>query len=440
MSIVPWRSALHILPHAFPILIALGLLSLLTACSPSSTVNVIGYEIEKRLGAFPPEPVSAARGEITGRVIAPDGTPIEGATALVALRTGTPYTATTAADGMYTITNVPPGQYVSAFVAPGYAENTLADWLGFPRVLPVHIDETTQAPVATLEPYQPPPLPAPLPEAVSLDLRIEFEAEANYPPDSRARAYAFHFTHDGHVIDNLRLYLPLDLEPDERLPMLFMIYPTHSDAWQDVSVAYAAQGYAFVAVAPIEAHGLEIDAHAQDARIAFHLAKEGHLHPQIDHERIIALGGSFSSAILHRFLRNETDAVDAWVNVGGISNALTGAAEFYRGELEMPPDFEFAIPALGPANIYPLDFLRFSPVYTPHHLPPTFIVHTAADRIATIDQAYQLEAALEAAGIAVETFYYEDDSHYLMIGDDITEASMQVYEEILGYIEAQLSP
>ncbi|MEZ4556632.1 MAG: hypothetical protein R2854_09350 [Caldilineaceae bacterium] len=63
-----------------------------------------------------------------------------------------------------------------------------------------------------------------------------------------------------------------------------------------------------------------------------------------------------------------------------------------------PPDYRFAIPALGNPSRDPAAFLRFSPLYDVHSLPPTLLIHTAADEIIPIDQAYALEAALRAPG------------------------------------------
>lgn len=115
-----------------------------------------------------------------------------------------------------------------------------------------------------------------------------------------------------------------------------------------------------------------------------------------------ALGGSFSSAILIRLLRDvDSDKgegeIVAWVSVGGIANAFTGTADFYAGRIEMPPQYRLLIPALGPANLYPLAFLRYSPVYVASEFPPTMIVHTAADRIIPISQAEELEAQSRSA-------------------------------------------
>ena len=154
----------------------------------------------------------------------------------------------------------------------------------------------------------------------------------------------------------------------------------------------------------------------------------------------MALGGSFSSAILIRLLRDvDSDKgegeIVAWVSVGGIANAFTGTADFYAGRIEMPPQYRLLIPALGPANLYPLAFLRYSPVYVASEFPPTMIVHTAADRIIPISQAEELEAQLRRAKIPVEAFYYDDVSHYLQIGDDMTAAGTEMFWRILKFIE-----
>jgi dipeptidyl aminopeptidase/acylaminoacyl peptidase len=271
--------------------------------------------------------------------------------------------------------------------------------------------------------------------AVQLTITAAYTIATNFPPHAQARVQAFQFTHKGAVVDTLRLYLPLDVQPEQRFPLLFMIYPTNADNWWPVSVAFASQEYALVAISPIAARGVEIDSHAQDARIAFALARQGALGSHIASDKAIALGGSFSSPILHRFLRDEGEEVAGWVNVGGVSNAFSGAADFYAGKLEMPPQFELVIPALGPPNLYPLTFLRYSPVYTAAQLPATLIIHTAADRITPIDQAYQLEEALRAAGAPVEVFYYEDVSHYLQIGDDLTEAGAEMFYRILDFVK-----
>ena len=149
----------------------------------------------------------------------------------------------------------------------------------------------------------------------------------------------------------------------------------------------------------------------------------------------VALGGSFSSAIVNRLLRDERDQFAAWLTLGGISNAFTGSADFYAGRLTLPERFRLVIPALGPANIYPLPFLYFSPVYTASHLPPTMIIHTDVDKIIPIGQAYEMEKALRAAGVPVDVLYYEDVSHYLQIGEDLTESGEDMFWQVLTFLE-----
>ncbi|MDE0310894.1 MAG: prolyl oligopeptidase family serine peptidase, partial [Caldilineaceae bacterium] len=110
---------------------------------------------------------------------------------------------------------------------------------------------------------------------------------------------------------------------------------------------------------------------------------------------------------------------------------------FYAKRLTFPERFQYLIPALGPANLYPLPFLYFSPVYTASHLPPTMIIHTDVDRIIPISQAYELEEALRAAGVYVEVLYYEDVSHYLQIGENMTESGEEMFWKVLEFLESQ---
>ena len=119
--------------------------------------------------------------------------------------------------------------------------------------------------------------------------------------------------------------------------------------------------------------------------------------------------------------------------MGGISNAFSGTASFYADQLEIPPQYEYLIPALGLPNLYPLDFLRFSPVYTAAQLPPTLIIHTDVDHVIPIDQAYQLEAALRANHVPVEVYYYKDVSHYLQIDENMTAQGREMFYRVLTF-------
>ncbi len=404
---------------------------LLAACAPTPQGNVIGYLVEQRLGG----PVTVTAGEtatLTGQVWA-EGRPLAGAWVLVAERTGTPHAAQSDAQGRYRIEGIPPGQYVPAAVAPYHDEVALTGALGLPWLLTLPAGETVEAPPLHLTLHQAAPLPNPLPQAVNLQMTRAFTATAPFPEGAAAKAWAFQFERAGVVVDSLRVYQPLD-RPPRQDRFLFAVFPGVIEGWEPASVAFATAGYTLVAISPAGARGVDVDAHTEDARVALALARGGHLGVEVGDAPAVALGGSFSSAILHRLLRDERQQFAAWVTVGGISNAFTGSADFYAGRLEIPEQYRFVIPAMGPANIYPLPFLRYSPVYTAAQLPPTLIIHTDADHIIPISQAYELETALRQAGVPVDVFYYQDVSHYLQIGENLTEAGKDMYWRVLRFV------
>jgi acetyl esterase/lipase len=433
-------------------MLLLGCAILLTACAPSATSNVIGYMISQRIcdlsalvlrtdqvECFPTIDTDAPGGAITGVVRAGEQ-PLANASVVVAEPSGQPHAARTDAAGRYRIEDVPPGQYVVAGVAPGYEEGALGGWMDIPTLVTVESNETAMAPPLTLEPYQPPSLPTPLAPAVDLTTTATFTATAPYPPGAAAQVHAFEFTYDGATVDTLRLYLPLDMAPDARLPLIYAVYPLNVDGWQPVSVAFASQGYAVLAIAPIAARELDIEAHAQDALVALTLAQEGALTPHIADGPAVALGGSFSSPILHRLLRSAGDSIAGWVTIGGIADAFQTAADFYADRITLPERYQYAIPAFGFPNIHPVPFLRYSPIYTVSELPPTMVIHTDADRIILIDQAHDLEEALREAGVPVEVYYYHDVSHYLQIGEDLTEAGKEMFQRVLDFVQRVQQP
>lgn len=406
---------------------------LLMACAPTPEGNVIGYLLAKRVGRFDaPPPI--ARGSVQGTVLHNDA-PLAGATVVLAERTGRPHSAQTDAQGRYRIDGAPPGQYALAAIAPHFEESRLQDKLGLPLLVTIRADAVTEAPPITLQRHVPIPLPEPLAAATHFTLTQTAVVTAAFPAGSRAQVQAFQFTYAGAVVPTLRLYVPTTTPLNPAWPMLFMVYPTAVDAWQSVSTAYAGLGFAVVAVSPVADRALNIDAHAQDARVALALAQQGYLDERLRDRPAVALGGSFSSAILHRFLRDTDAAVAAWVTVGGIANAFAGTADFYAGQIQIPPEYTYLIPALGPPNLYPLAFLRYSPVYTAAQLPPTLLIHTDADHIIPISQAYELEAALRTAGVPVTVFYYQDVSHYLQIDDQMTDAGREMFYRVVEFAQ-----
>ncbi len=413
----------------FPLLL---LALLLSACQPPPAANVAGYMLAQRLHSLPNPSAGRGGGALEGRVLAGDR-PLAGAVVLVAERTGKAHTATSDAGGRYRIEDIPADDYVVAAVAPGYAEAALHNIWGGPAPVRVQSGQTAQAPDLKLTPLQQDT--APDPSQLNLRLTAEYTATAPFPQGSAAQVRAFAFDRAGVTVDTLRLYLPLDAHPGDRYPLLLFVAPTAIDDWQYVSTAFAGQGLAVVGISPVAARGVDADAQAQDTRAALALAQSGALGPEVGDNRPVAIGGSYSSAILARLLRTAGDKLGGWVSVGGLADAFAGAADFYAGELQMPPNYELLVPAFGLPNLYPLTFLRYSPVFVAAELPPTLIVHTAADQVLPIAQAYALERAAKAAGVPVETYYYTDSSHYLGIGDNLTDAGRAMFYKIVDFVK-----
>jgi acetyl esterase/lipase len=283
-----------------------------------------------------------------------------------------------------------------------------------------------------LAPYQPAPLPADLAAAVQLRQTGFYTAAADFPARAAADVRSYAFDYAGATVDTVRLYLPRGQAVEQRLPLLLMVYPSPVDNWETVSVGFAAEHFAVLAISPVAARGVDAEAHAQDARVVLAAAQQGAF-PAVDASRVLALGGSFGSAILARLLRSAGGELTGWVTVGGLANAFSAAHDFYTARITIPPPYTWLVPALGPPNLYPLAFLMYSPVYVAEELPPTLVIHTAADEILRIEQAYELTQAVQAAGIAVTTHYYEDASHYLGIGENLTDAGREMFYAIVEF-------
>lgn len=423
--------------HSLLIAVSVTLL-FASGCYPSPQMNIAGYMIAKQADTLQPFNSNSESGAIQGLVVDPQGLPVANATVLVAERTGIPYSTRTDGQGRYLIEDIPAGKYVPAAIAPGFHEVALHTAWSTPWAVEVETNKVTSVPDIQLDPYDPQALPANLADAVELKQTSAFTATAPYPVGSTAQVTSYQFINNGAVVDTLRLYRPLPAIPASGvvdLPLIFMVYPTSVDLWESVSVAYAAQGYSVIAISPIAARKLDIDAHAQDALVALTLATTGQLDEMVSDSQVVALGGSFSSAILIRLLRDARDKIAAWVTVGGIGNAFTGTADFYAERIGLPEPYTLLIPALGSPRLFPLPFLRYSPVYSASSLPPTQIIHTAADAIIPIEQALELEEALRSNDVPVEVFYYDDVSHYLQIGENMTATGQEMFHRVLNFIE-----
>jgi acetyl esterase/lipase len=427
--------------------------------------NVLNVRLREAAGLWPPVLTAPAPGQeatISGQVLLLEAygreRPAPGVTVVVAGPTGIPYTAESDSAGRYRLEGLPPGTYVPAAVGPGLEEGVAEVAPGIAWQGIVQAGALLEAPPIRLARHSAPALPAVATTADRAALQLAQVGATRvvtspFPAGAAALGSSWHFVHDGARVDTLRLYQPLQestdgqVEPAARRPLFLLVYPSFVDGWESVSVAFASRGYNVLALSPVEARAADIPAHAQDVRLALRLAQAGALGPDIDGDRFAVLGGSYSSAIVHRLLRDlaadgaqqGSPQAQAWVTVGGIANAFRGTADYYAGKLEIPYWHADAIPALGFPNTQPLAFLRFSPVYTAGQMPPTLILHTEADRVVPIAQGRELYAALERAQVPVQIHEYADTSHYLQVGEETTAAGMAMFERILAFLNERLA-
>ncbi len=373
------------------------------------------------------------RGSVTFK-----GEPLAGATVLVAEPQGTPHVTRSNSDGTYELRKLPPGTYIPIVVAAGFEDEVLRNSFGLPWAVSVESDQLIVIPEISLQVLDVPPLMPGTAAHSELKLQGSYTATSPFPEGASAQVQHWAFQRNGVVNDTLFVYLPAQAgKEDTEFPLLFAIYPGHSLMWEDVSIAFASQGYAVVALSPLVAYGRDVIEHGEDTRLALHFARNGNLGSAIDSRFPLAISGSYGSAVLNRLVRIEPSVFVGVAMLGGISNAFTGAAKFYAGDLDWPPEFGFALAALGTANAKPGNFMHFSPVYTAEVMPPTLLLHTQADETVPIAQSYEYAAALRAAGVPVRTYYFTDDSHYLRVGKETSQTTRRVFRQVIFFLQNQ---
>ena len=152
---------------------------LLTACTPTSEINVLGYLLSEQLGTISDTVGEDEYGALTG-IVLHDESPIPNITVLVAGRTGTPYSTQTDADGRYQIDNIPIGQYVPAAVGPGFDEVAAEGSFGIPRLVTIEANQTAVAQPLYLTKHQAVLLPKPLAQSIRLTQTNAYTSSAAF--------------------------------------------------------------------------------------------------------------------------------------------------------------------------------------------------------------------------------------------------------------------
>lgn len=411
-----------------------------TAMAASGCMSVITNPIEMAMAGGEPHlgpPLPPGQGKLAGQVVH-KGKPVADAVVLVAQPAGTPHVTYTDAEGHYLLTDLPQGSYVPIAGAPGFEYGMPRSILGLPVSITVQDDVTAVAPMIELEMEIRDVLGPVTAEAYSLEPAGSYVVETPFPKGARAQVHRWTFERAEAVNDSLYLYLPLDTGPEVQIPMLLALYPSATRNWEDISVGFASQGFGVVAMSPIGARGRNVTEHALDARLILQFASQGLLDPRLDGSRLLAISGSYGAAILNKLIRISDREFAAVVTLGGISNAFTGAAAFYSGELEWPPVLRYALAMLGTANERPDSYMQYAPVYSASAMPPILLVHTLKDEMVPLSQSLEYELALRDAGVPVETIYFEDKSHYLQLGARTSDTTRYLFASVLDFLHGWL--
>ena len=368
-----------------------------------------------------------------------NGQPLAHAVVLVAEPQGTPYVTRSNPAGEYMLQGLPAGHYIPIAVAAGFEEQVLRNRWGIPWAVQLEPGDSITVPAIPLQPLTAPPLGPDTAERSELTLQGSYVVTSPYPEGAAAQVQHWTFQRNEVTNDTLFVYLSPDAASHTPRPLLLAIYPGHSLMWEDVSIAFASRGYAVVALSPLASYGRDVIEHGEDARLALHFARNGDLGDVIDGQFPLAISGSYGAAVLNRLLRLEPQEFVGVALLGGISNAFSGAADFYAGNLDWPSELGlgYALAALGTANAKPANFMHFSPVYTAEAMPPTLLLHTQADTMVPIQQSQEYAAALRAANVPVRTYYFADESHYIQVGENTSLTTRRVFLQVLAFLQRQ---
>jgi len=247
----------------------------------------------------------------------------------------------------------------------------------------------------------------------------------------------FSFERDGYTV-NVYVYEPPAAVGD-RLPAVVAAYPGPPLDWEPASLAFAAQGYVVLGVGPVSMRDLDTRADTEDLIVAMQLFHRGDLSARVDPDRIVAVGGCFSTMALLRALHH-APFVRGAVLLGAISDAYAIRYDAYFNGYEgykLEPGFGWAMWSLGRPDRAPRMYIENSMAYHAQGLPPLCLIHGTADVVSPPDQSERLAAALDAAGQAYELHIYQDAGHYpgLYEPDAFTEA---MYQDMIQFFAERI--
>ncbi len=367
-------------------------------------------------------------GTMTGLIKNEQGQPVAGANVVLSDATGFSWTATSDAEGLYSLGSIAAGHYLPMAARAGYLDAVATGegpWGRWRSVASVRGGQTTSNINFVMQQRQSyRVVPG---NTIRLDGFTEISRDNPVP--SRVLRRTFNFENDGLQKSGI-VYEPLPERGPGPFPILLIVYPGPANAWEGVSIPLAAQGLVVIAYqpelfGPHPERGLNLRGDLKDILELYNYAKTGSFSARSDPQKVVVTGGSVSTVYTYLLFReletsSQTDkaALKGGIAYGGMADLFRYRYDWARGNLYIDPgiqDLETMLIALGRPDLRPEIYLLFSPVYhlETGSLPPMLVVHTSKDTIVPVNQHALLTAVMEKMKLTYKPLIYQDIEHYL---------------------------
>lgn len=368
-------------------------------------------------------PTPGAPGGLRGVVRDVQGRPIAKAWVLTAQWDGTTYSATSEADGSYTISDIPAGRYRPVAGAPGYDHVQLGIW-GW-----VTINPGAETTVEVILPHKAPRTITP---GTNFSLGQLGRASCTQPIEASAIRQHITFESEGRPNQPAAYYTPLTATTASRLPVLLTVYPGPVADWECASLPLAAAGYAVVATGP--GYSLDLESDIDELERVVNLIRAGQF-PGSNGSKLAILGGSYSGLHVQRILQRNSN-FEAIVLLGPPTDLFDMRRRLEDGTFIPPFGLDQALIALGMPDRAPMHYWRYSGAYHVHSdLPPLVIMHSRTDELVPFQQSQLLSENLTKAGVVHETYFFDEASHYLLSEGGET---LEIYRITLDFLAEHL--
>jgi acetyl esterase/lipase len=381
------------------------------------TRNFLQYQLLSRWWQIVGEPQTGPSGVLSGVLRDEQGRPIEAAWVLVSRWDGTTYRARTTTDGQYRIEGAPAGRYMPIAMAPGFEDTTLG------RVT-LRADQDT-----VIEATLPPEPPRDVAPGEDLVIGEATPAACDAPLAGAATRRQISFDNAGEPNQLTYFYTPSEVEPDDRYPVLLIVYPGPADEWECIGVPLAAAGYATLGVGPV--YSFDFAGQLDELQRLLGFVEAGRL-PNADPDHVAALAGSFSGLHVQHLIRRKAD-LQAAVLLGAPTDIFAMRHHLEERTFIPPFGLDKLLIALGLPDRQPELYAYISDLY---HIesgsPPLLLIHSRTDEVVPVDQTELLVEALAYYGVPYQVHYFDGASHYLMSAGGEAQAIFDVTLEFLN--------